>query len=287
MIRDRTKLFEQFRKGYEYELNLSLDDYELQEINNNTMNTQKYKKSFNKEYVSLDMDNGQLDWLNIKEQIQENIKQVEDELKNLKILHKKRLMPGFTDRSNEEKAILELSELITTKLRKCHHLLQTLTRASKTNDKSSLVVKNSTISLAIHLQNLSNQFQAFQKEYVNKLRQREGGIGNKEGSSTNLINFNEDSNMEDEYSFQLVEQEVVISENEERIIMERESEIDKITQSISELGELFRSLQSMVIDQGTLLDRIDYNVEQIATNIKEANEELNIVSCFMKINIFF
>lgn len=34
----------------------------------------------------------------------------------------------------------------------------------------------------------------------------------------------------------------------------------------------------MVIDQGTLLDRIDYNVESVAENVKDAVQELQTVS---------
>jgi hypothetical protein len=30
----------------------------------------------------------------------------------------------------------------------------------------------------------------------------------------------------------------------------------------------------MIIDQGTLLDRIDYNIEDMAKNVKTAHEEL-------------
>ena len=33
----------------------------------------------------------------------------------------------------------------------------------------------------------------------------------------------------------------------------------------------------MVIDQGTMLDRIDYNVENMAVNVKAADKELNVV----------
>jgi syntaxin 16 len=40
------------------------------------------------------------------------------------------------------------------------------------------------------------------------------------------------------------------------------------------LAELFRDLNLMVIDQGTLLDRVDYNIEQMATDVRGAVEEL-------------
>jgi syntaxin 16 len=43
------------------------------------------------------------------------------------------------------------------------------------------------------------------------------------------------------------------------------------------IAEIFRELQTLVIDQGTLLDRIDYNVEQMSVNVKSAVRELDKV----------
>lgn len=64
-------------------------------------------------------------------------------------------------------------------------------------------------------------------------------------------------------------------------IAQREREINEIAQGIIELAEIFKELQNMVIDQGTMLDRIDYNVENMAVNVKAADKELNVV-CFAK-----
>lgn len=38
----------------------------------------------------------------------------------------------------------------------------------------------------------------------------------------------------------------------------------------------------MVIDQGSMLDRIDYNVERMATDVKEADKELKVASGYQK-----
>lgn len=38
----------------------------------------------------------------------------------------------------------------------------------------------------------------------------------------------------------------------------------------------------MVIDQGTMLDRIDYNVERMATDVKEADKELTVASGYQR-----
>jgi syntaxin 16 len=66
------------------------------------------------------------------------------------------------------------------------------------------------------------------------------------------------------------------------VILQREREIEEIAQGIIELSDLFRDLQNMVIDQGTMLDRIDYNVEHMATDVKSAEKELVVASGYQK-----
>ena len=61
-------------------------------------------------------------------------------------------------------------------------------------------------------------------------------------------------------------------------IVQREREINDIAQGIIELADIFKDLQTMVIDQGTMLDRIDYNVERMAVDVKGAEQELTVVS---------
>ena len=60
-------------------------------------------------------------------------------------------------------------------------------------------------------------------------------------------------------------------------IAQREREINDIAQGIIELADIFKDLQSMVIDQGTMLDRIDYNVERMTVDVKGADKELTVV----------
>ena len=60
-------------------------------------------------------------------------------------------------------------------------------------------------------------------------------------------------------------------------IMQREREITDIAKGIIELADIFRDLQNMIIDQGTMLDRIDYNIERMAVDVKAADKELVVV----------
>ena len=43
---------------------------------------------------------------------------------------------------------------------------------------------------------------------------------------------------------------------------------------------MFKDLSSLVIDQGTLLDRVDWNVEQMGTDVKAAVEELKVATTY-------
>merc|ERR1712014_218288 len=69
------------------------------------------------------------------------------------------------------------------------------------------------------------------------------------------------------------------SQNQELESMEldatqRSAEIDQIATSISDLHTIFKELAVLVIDQGSILDRIDYNIEQVVHQSREANVQL-------------
>jgi syntaxin 16 len=71
----------------------------------------------------------------------------------------------------------------------------------------------------------------------------------------------------------------------ETVIAQREREIEDIAQGIIELANIFQELQTMVIDQGSMLDRIDYNVERMAVDMKAADKELTVATGYQKKSI--
>ena len=51
---------------------------------------------------------------------------------------------------------------------------------------------------------------------------------------------------------------------------EREKQINQVAESVNDLADIFKEIQVLVIDQGTVLDRIDYNIEQAASKVNRS-----------------
>lgn len=54
----------------------------------------------------------------------------------------------------------------------------------------------------------------------------------------------------------------------EVLIEERDEEIRKIVETIAELAQIMRDLSTLVVEQGTMLDRIDTNITQAAVKVR-------------------
>ncbi|KAJ5787230.1 hypothetical protein N7457_002220 [Penicillium paradoxum] len=69
---------------------------------------------------------------------------------------------------------------------------------------------------------------------------------------------------------------------QESLIIERETEIRNIEQSVGELNELFRDVAHIVTEQGGQLDIISENVENVTQDTRGANVELRSASRYQK-----
>lgn len=69
-------------------------------------------------------------------------------------------------------------------------------------------------------------------------------------------------------------QQLAVVDDLTEAVQSRDHEIVKIAQSIEELGAIFKELAVLVIDQGTILDRIDYNMEAVVEHTKTGIQQL-------------
>mmetsp|Transcript_23305 Transcript_23305/g.41217 ORF Transcript_23305/g.41217 Transcript_23305/m.41217 type:complete len:111 (-) Transcript_23305:245-577(-) len=77
------------------------------------------------------------------------------------------------------------------------------------------------------------------------------------------------------------EEQIQILEQQSK---ERDSEIEELIQSIAAIQSLFKELSVLVIEQGSMLDRIDYNVESVHVKVKEGRREMEKANEYSKNN---
>lgn len=86
--------------------------------------------------------------------------------------------------------------------------------------------------------------------------------------------------MQEQEQLRLASQDEV--DFQESLIVERESEIRNIEQSVGELNELFRDVAHIVHEQGGQLDTIHGNVISVAGDTRQADIELRSASKYQK-----
>ena len=171
------------------------------------------------------------------------------------------------------------------KIKFCEALIKMI--KNQKNDKNTILEKvkyNIKMYLVEKIQNFSTEFRKNQQQYLKYLKEM-GALPNinNENESTidNLIN----SKIDDEKNNFLYTQE----DDKHQQIKKRDEDISVLAKSIDELSGIFKDLQNIVQEQGTILDRIDYNInisyensQQGLKYIKKA-EEHQSESCFRNV----
>uniref|UniRef100_A0A670I0K2 Syntaxin-16 n=1 Tax=Podarcis muralis TaxID=64176 RepID=A0A670I0K2_PODMU len=213
-------------------------------------------------------------WIDGVEEIRYEVSRIKQKMKELASLHDKHLnRPTLDDSSEEEHAIEITTQEITQLFHRCQRAVQTLHSKSRScTDQERQLLKNVVSSLAQSLQDLSTSFRHGQSDYLKRMKNREERSKHFFDTSVPLMDDGEDTTL---YDRGFTDDQLVLVEQNTVLVEEREREIRQIVQSISDLNEIFRDLGSMIVEQGTVLDRIDYNVEQSCVKTEEGLKQLH------------
>lgn len=225
-------------------------------------------------------------WIEKIEQAEEDIAKIHSKMKELTALHNKRLMVDFeSDEAEQERRIEDETGQITGLFRHAEGVLKKFGAATKatgsSSDKTSqaelAVRSNIQRNMAKRLQQLSVAFRTQQKEYLTKVRAQAKGVALDIFDNKPVAAAVEDNGFSAE--------QMRIVDDTSALVDERDAEIVKIAQNIEELAGIFKELSAMVIDQGTILDRIDYNMEMTVEHTKEGLVELQKAEDHQKNNL--
>lgn len=208
-------------------------------------------------------------WVDDVDAVHSVLSDITRSMETLKNMHASRVGSVFgRDLNDMEGKIESLTQEITNMFRQAERLLQRVGAATRrAGGEEATVGSNVQRSLAKRLQEMSVEFRQGQRMYLADVQaQKSGGVPDGE----NKFGINLDDRGDD---FMTV-QEVTMVDDLTEVVQGRDTEIAKIAQSIEELGAIFKELAVLVIDQGTILDRIDYNMEAVVEHTKTGISQL-------------
>ena len=69
-------------------------------------------------------------------------------------------------------------------------------------------------------------------------------------------------------------------------LVKRDNELDNLLSSVNDLAEIFKDMQNLVMEQGSILDRIDYNIDIAASNVSSGKKSIEKADKYHKNNCF-
>ncbi|KAI9837785.1 MAG: hypothetical protein M1819_006719 [Sarea resinae] len=306
MWRDRTNLYISYRQSYSHHpskkpryvgpsSNGFSDNVSASEERRGLMSAGAFEDDGD---AVIEMDLLPPRWTEIQDEVTDLLVDISKRSAKLDKLHQKHVLPGFDDeevRRREENEIEDLTQEITRGFHACQRAIQKidkLVRESKQTGSVSngeeTMAKNIQISLASRVQEASGGFRKKQSAYLKKLRGLDGMASPLERSGTPSQNPYTDPSLMESDADKSFSQSTLQQTSQTRLasndaaIIQREREITDIAKGIIELADIFKELHTMVIDQGTMLDRIDYNVERMAVDVKAADTELTVATGYQR-----
>jgi len=213
-------------------------------------------------------------WVDLVEAVDRDVERIGKATRELQALHTKRLMVSFDD--SGEKALDEEIEFKTreaTKLfRSCESTLKRISQSNDDVSDSELMIRgNIQKSSALKIQKLSSEFRRAQQEYMSRLKRQKEGAND---ATFDFLSGGGGSSEKEEDDVGFNDQQMQAVADLENLVTERDEEIRKIAESIQELSTIFKELAVLVIDQGTILDRVDFNMEMVAERTRHATAQL-------------
>lgn len=128
---------------------------------------------------------------------------------------------------------------------------------------------------------LSSRFSNVQKDYLHKLKEYDKFMIKFEdsGDQYEMASDHYDINLLDDFDRPTVDltpqsQKSQYLPADNRFLQLREKEMEHIMNSMEELNQVFHNINTAVIHQGSLLDRIDYNIENVQMSVQQGVVEL-------------
>ena len=205
-------------------------------------------------------------YMEIYEQCDNLLKDFDVEFNKLKEEQQKRIVPNFNETESKliNQNIHMISNKMTQKLQKCKQLTKELKNLLVNTDINENVKFNMYHNLLNRLAETSRALQINEEMQIQKYQE----------FNTVEDSFFHSCNNYD--SIETTQTQNFNSNNPKKldVAKERHKELDLMVKTVNDLKEIFQEVSDMIISQGTILDRIDYNLYQSRYNVRRGNREM-------------
>jgi syntaxin 16 len=159
---------------------------------------------------------------------------------------------------------------------------------SDSDDLQYKIKDNMNQNILSELNTFSKKFKLNQEIYSQKCKELII-----EDEEENLYEMNDISTTSSELNENVKNGEnFLMKEEPDLLLQSRENELNEIVKGVNNLQELFKDLHTLVLEQGTILDRIDYNIDIGYDNISKGKKKIvsanekHKSSCFRNVILF-
>ncbi|KYQ88432.1 t-SNARE family protein [Tieghemostelium lacteum] len=176
--------------------------------------------------------------------------------------------------TNQERRIEDMTADVSRLLKVTHKQVSTLGEDAKTLTSEEVKMKKniqSTKSQQLH--DLTILFRQKQRNYLTQLQRRSNNLNDWENTDeiTNLLG-------DDDTNFDFSDEQKQIVEELEHVANQRNKEIIEIVKSVQDLSGMFQDISLLVIEQGTLMDQIDYNLSRTEEAVAEGRDNVVVTN---------
>jgi len=200
------------------------------------------------------------EFMEIFEKTNRLFKEINNEFVKLQNEQHRRILPKFEEDENRKisKSIDFFVQSITKKIFECEENIKKISNMSGLSISENSMKENIKINLAGKLQEISRKIRNNEEDYMTNFRELGQEDVTREPSPENK--YSKGDFLEVSYN--------------DIVLHQRDQEISHLVKSIGELSVVFKEMSILVNEQGTILDRIDYNIESALMNTKQANKHL-------------
>eukprot|EP00467_Chlorarachnion_reptans_P003328 CAMPEP_0114500554 /NCGR_PEP_ID=MMETSP0109-20121206/8025_1 /TAXON_ID=29199 /ORGANISM="Chlorarachnion reptans, Strain CCCM449" /LENGTH=303 /DNA_ID=CAMNT_0001678221 /DNA_START=57 /DNA_END=968 /DNA_ORIENTATION=+ len=210
------------------------------------------------------------EWVDIVERIEDELKAVSGKMMKLDAAYEARLKVSFSkNRLEEDQNIDVMTQEITRIFRKTDNNLKRIATIGNPEAGAKLPMQERVVRLNV-MRSLAKRIQASSKSFKNKQKQFMMRKKNQENAGNEFF----DAEAGDEVDSMLTDEQQLEMIELDRRADQRQKDIDKIVESVRELNQIFREMSILVVEQGTVLDRIDYQIELTHQRVVAGNVEL-------------